>query len=58
MLGDILWAVRLLLVFVILKMVLAPFLKKAPLFSGKSQDKVKRFKADDAKVEDADFKEL
>jgi hypothetical protein len=58
MLGVIAWAVRLLLIFVILKLVLAPFLKKAPMFSGKSEDKVKRFKEDDAKVEDADFKDL
>jgi hypothetical protein len=58
MLGIILWAVRLLLILVILKIVLAPFLRKAPMFSGKSEDKVKRFKAGNKKVEDADFKEL
>jgi hypothetical protein len=58
MLAIIAWAGRLLLIFLILKLVLSRFLKKGSPFSGKREDKIKRFKAGDGTVEDADYKEL
>jgi hypothetical protein len=53
------WLARLVIVYVVLKMVWSLFFKKkGPSFSRKPQDTIKRFKADAGKVEDADFKEL
>jgi hypothetical protein len=52
------WLARLVIVYVVLKMVWSFFIKKGPPFSKKPQDTIKRFKSDAGKVVDADFKEL
>lgn len=59
MIGIVLWAVRLLLLIVVLRMLASLFFKKGPsAFSKKPKEEIKRFKADKDKVVDADFKEL
>jgi hypothetical protein len=51
------WAFRLLVLFVIIRIVLS-FMPKKPATPGKKQAKTTRFDADGKKVEDADFEEL
>ena len=60
MLALVLWAVRVLLVVMVLRMLASLFIKKGPsaAFSRKPQEKIKRFKPDKGTVVDADFKEL
>jgi hypothetical protein len=53
----VIWAFRLLILFVIIRIVLS-FMPKKPGSPGKKQEKTRRFDATGKKVEDADFKEL
>jgi hypothetical protein len=59
MIAIALWAARLLLLFMILRLLTSLFYKKGPsAFSQKPKEEIKRFKTDKEKVVDADFKEL
>jgi hypothetical protein len=59
MVGIALWAARLLLLFMIMRLLQSLLFKKGPsAFSGKPKEEIKRFKGDSDKVVDADFKEL
>jgi len=58
MIAIVLWAVRLLLIIVILRIVSSMLIKKVSPFSKKPEEKVKRFKTKNGTVEDADYKEL
>jgi hypothetical protein len=61
MVGLALWAARLFVFIVILRLLFSLLVKKGPsatAFSGKPKEKIKRFKADNKTVVDADFKEL
>jgi hypothetical protein len=52
------WAARLLLIIVILRIVSSMLFKNANPFAKKPEEKIKRFKAKHGTVEDADYKEL
>jgi hypothetical protein len=59
MIALALWAARLFVLFLIARMLLALFFKKRPQASAKkTREEIKRFKSDNGKVVDADFKEL
>jgi hypothetical protein len=58
MLAIALWAARFFLFFMIVRLVVSLFFKKGPAFPKKPKEEIKRFKADNGTVVDADFKEL
>jgi hypothetical protein len=58
MVGLILWAIRFVIIVMILRIAMTFFLKSGKRFSAKPKEKIKRFKADNGSVVDGDFKEL
>ena len=54
----IVWASRLLVLYVIIRIAVSLFVKKTPAQGRKKQETTQRFDAHGKKVEDADFEEL